>query len=125
MEMLRFERDTASRIGRQYPKKRKIEQSDYIEKGIALKGSAAALTRWLDQGDGAMRDARQNKRGLPVYACVSLAKLLDVPPMEVIAASQTVTAKTEERRALFLPFVQAAKNLHLSMIAGLAINPAQ
>lgn len=40
--------------------------------------------------------------------------------MEVIAASELVMAKTEERRALFLPFVQAAKNLHLSMIAGLA-----
>ena len=88
-----------------------MEQRQYIEKGIEIKGSAAALARWLDQGEGAMRDARQNKRGLPVYACVSLAKLLDVPPMEIIAASELVTAKTEERRALFLPFVQAAAGL--------------
>ena len=67
-----------------------------------------------------MRDARNLKRGLPTYACVSLAKLLDVPPMEVITASELVTAKTEERRALFLPFVQAAKSIHLTTIAGLA-----
>jgi hypothetical protein len=67
-----------------------------------------------------MREAKNGKRGLPVYACVALAKLLEVPPMEIIAASELVTAKTEERRALFLPFVQTARNLHLSMIAGLA-----
>jgi hypothetical protein len=49
-----------------------------------------------------MREAKNGKRGLPVYACVALAKLLEVPPMEIIAASELVTAKTEERRALFL-----------------------
>lgn len=94
-----------------------MEQRDYIDAGIKIKGSAAALARWLDQGEGAMRDARQNKRGLPIYACVSLAKLLDVPPMEIIAASELVTAKTEERRALFLPFLQGVKHAHFSSIA--------
>jgi lambda repressor-like predicted transcriptional regulator len=97
-----------------------MTQTDYITAGIEKRGSLAALARYLDQAEATMRDARNLKRGLPTYACVSLAKLLDVPPMEIIAASELVTAKTEERRALFLPFVQTAKNLHRSMIAGLA-----
>lgn len=36
--------------------------------------------------------------------------------MEIIAASELVTAKTEERRALFLPFIQGVKHAHLSGI---------
>ena len=66
-----------------------------------------------------MRDARNLKRGLPVYACVKLADLFHVTPMEIIAASELVTAKTEERRALFLPFLQAAKHTHPVVVAGL------
>jgi hypothetical protein len=97
-----------------------MDQRDYIEAGIALKGSLAALARCLDQGESPMRSAKNHKCGLPVYACVSLAMLLDVPPMEIIAASEMVTAKTEERRALFRPFVQAAKHPHLIIVGGLA-----
>lgn len=88
-----------------------MEQRDYVKAGIETKGSLAALARHLEQSEGALRNARNHIQGLPVYACVSLAKLLDVPPMEIIAASELVTAKTEERRALFLPFVQAAAGL--------------
>lgn len=83
-----------------------MEQRDYIEKGIAKKGSLAALGRFLDQGESPMRSARNHKCGLPVYACIKLAELIEVPPLEVIAASELVTEKREERRAVFLPFVQ-------------------
>lgn len=97
-----------------------MNQAEYIAAGVEKRGSLAALARYLDQAEAAMRDARNLKRGLPIYACVSLAKLLGVPPMDIIAASELVTAKTEERRALFLPFVQAAKHVHLTIVAGLA-----
>jgi len=97
-----------------------VDQKDYVAAGIAKKGSLAALARYLDQSEGALRNARNHTQGLPVYACVSLAKLLDVPPMEIIAASELVTAKTEERRALFLPFVKGVKHAHFpSVIATL------
>ena len=88
-----------------------MNQSDYIHAGIEQRGSLAALARHLDQAEAAMRDARNMKRGLPTYACVVLAKLLDVQPMEIIAASELVTAKTEERRALFMPFVSPKPKL--------------
>lgn len=93
-----------------------MEQSDYVKAGSEKMGSLAALARHLNQSEGALRNARKHIQGLPVYACVSLAKLLNVPPMEIIAASELVTAKTEERRALFLPFVQGVKHAHFSSI---------
>lgn len=83
-----------------------MEQRDYIEQGIAKKGSLAALGRFLDQGESPMRSARNHKCGLPVYACIKLAELIGATPLEVIAASELVTEKREERRAVFLPFVQ-------------------
>ncbi|MDD3483149.1 hypothetical protein [Azovibrio restrictus] len=82
-----------------------MEQRDYIEEGVKLKGSLAALGRYLDQGESPMRSAKNHKCGLPVYACVKLAQLIKVDPLQVIAASELVTEKKEERKAVWLPFV--------------------
>lgn len=82
-----------------------MEQRDYIEAGAKLKGSLASLARHLDQGETAMREAKAHKRGMPVYACVKLAQLIKVDPLQVIAASELVTEKKEERKAIWLPFV--------------------
>lgn len=96
-----------------------MEQRDYIEQGVAVKGSLAALGRFLDQGESPMRSARNHKCGLPVYACIKLAELIGVTPLEIIAASELVTEKREERRAVFLPFVQQmGRHSHQVVIGG-------
>lgn len=84
---------------------------DYIEMGIKQAGTATALAKLLDQSDSVLRAARRGERGLPTYACISLAKLIKATPLEVIAASELMTEKREDRRAIFLPFVQGAKHL--------------
>lgn len=79
-------------------------------------GGRKQLATILDQNPEALTSAKAHRRGLPAYACISLAKLINVNPLEVIAASELVTEKKEERRAVFLPFVQ-----HLSLAKHLAM----
>lgn len=99
-----------------------MELKDYIDAGIEKmpNQTAVELARFLDQNPNSVRDARSHRRGIPVFACVSLAKLIGVDPLEIIAASELVTEKKEERRAVFLPFVQGvalAKHLAIATFA--------
>lgn len=82
-----------------------MELKDYIEQGIKKRGSLASLGRYLDQAEGTMRGAKSQTRGLPVYACLRLAEYIGADPVQVIAASELVTEKREERREVFQRFL--------------------
>lgn len=97
-----------------------MELKDYIESGIAKCGTAVTLAKFLGQNPNAVRDAKAHRKGLPVYACVKLAELIEVSPMEVIAASELVTEKKEERIAIFRPFIQMARHAHVATLAPMA-----
>jgi hypothetical protein len=86
-----------------------MELKDFIDTGAEKRGSIASLARYLDQGETALRDARKKKRGLPAYACIKLAEYIGVEPIQVIAASELVTEKREERREIFQRFLGGAK----------------
>ncbi len=77
----------------------------YIEQGEEFQGTLRALGEYLGQAATVLSDAKAGKRGLPSIACVKLAQLLGVDPTTVIAASELVTEKKEDRRAFWLPFV--------------------
>ena len=86
-----------------------MELKNYIQAGIEKLGSVIALAKHLDQQDTAITNAKGHRRGLPEYACVMLADLLEVERIEVIAASELVTEKNPERQKVWLPFVLAAE----------------
>lgn len=88
-----------------------MEMRDFIEAGIAKCGTAVELGKVIEQHQNAVRDAKGHRRGLPVYACIRLAHLIEADPLAVIAASELVTEKKEERRAILLPLVNTAKSL--------------
>lgn len=92
-----------------------MELRDYIEAGIKKLGSAVALAKLVELVPSNLSNAKAGQRGLPVYACIRLARLIEVEPMEVIAASELVTEKKEDRKAVFLPFVQVKRFAHLSI----------
>lgn len=98
-----------------------MELRDYIDAAIKVCGTAVELAKHLDQNPTAIRNAKCHQRGLPVFACIQLAQLLEVDPMEVIAASELVTEKNERRKAVFFPFVQMAGFARPWMIAWLAL----
>lgn len=82
----------------------------YIVMGVERQGGVRPLALYLDQSNGAVRDVRRGTRGLPIYACLKLAELIGVTPLEVIAASELVTEKRKERRAVFLPYLKKLVN---------------
>lgn len=97
-----------------------MDLKDQLNRAEKLLGGRQALAEALDLNPDAITAAKANRRGLPVFACVELAKLINVDPMTVISASELVTEKNERRKAVFFPFVQMAGFARLSMIALLA-----
>lgn len=89
-----------------------MELRDYIEAGIKKRETAVSLAEELEQDATALRNAKAHRRGLPVYACIKLANLIGADPLEIIAASELVTEKREDRKAIFRPFVQMGRLAH-------------
>ncbi len=101
-----------------------MELQEYIKRGEAAAGGRPELAKILEQKANAITDAKGHRRGLPVYACIKLAHLINADPMEVIAASELVTETREDRKAVFLPFVQVARHAQHLTIAGIALTTA-
>ncbi len=95
-----------------------MELRDYLEEAERQVGGRVALANELDQNPDAITGAKAHRRGLPVFACIKLAGLLNVDPLEIIAASELVTEKREDRKAVFRPFVQMGRLAH-PMIVGI------
>lgn len=99
-----------------------MEFREYLLLGEKAAGGRPELAKLLEQQPNALTDAKGSRRGLPVYACIKLADLLGIDPMEIIAASELVTEKHEDRIAVFRPFVQAARHaqhLTIAILAGM------
>lgn len=83
-----------------------MDLKGYINKCIAEAGTLAALAKQIGVMREALTASNGGKRSLPGYACVRLAQLIGEDERRVIAASELVTEKNPERRAVWLPFVQ-------------------
>lgn len=73
----------------------------YIEMGEKKAGKQIELAKLLNVRDTALRLAKSGKKGLPDAICIKLADYIEVNPLQVIAASNLVTEKDEERRKIF------------------------
>lgn len=78
-----------------------MEMKKFIELGEAKAGSQIKLAQYLGQYDSGLRAVKAGKKGLPDAVCIKLADYIGVDRLEVIAASNLVTEKDEERRKLF------------------------
>lgn len=74
---------------------------EYLEMGEKKLGKQILLAKYLDTRDSTIRLVKLGKMGLPVHNCIQLAKLIEVDPLKVIAASNLVTEKKEDRRKIF------------------------
>lgn len=84
-----------------------MELKTYIEQAEKLLHTGKAVAEKLGVNAPDLSGAKAGRRGLPGYACVRLAQLIGEDERRVIAASELVTEKNPERRAVWLPFVQA------------------
>jgi hypothetical protein len=76
-----------------------------IEIAAKKEGSIRNLAKVLGVTDSNLTSAKMGRRGLPAMACGKLAEILGIDRWTVIAASELVTEKNEEKRAYFSPFV--------------------
>ena len=103
-----------------------MELRDYIEAGLFKKKTVSELADYLGVAATSIADAKAHRRGLPAVACVKLSDLLNVELKTIIAASELVTERKEEKRAFWLPFVTNARDLgkaaSYALILGIVTN---
>ena len=88
----------------------------YIEHAEKAAGSQKALAEKLDQSAGKLRQAKAGICGLPVAVCYQIAELIGEDERSVVAASELVTEKKPERRAILLPFVRHAASIAFGVV---------
>ena len=93
-----------------------MELKELIERAEKAAGSQKALALRIGQSEGNIRAAKGGARGLPNYACVMIADLIGEERIAVIAASELVTEKKEERRRIWNPFVGRAASIFLGTV---------
>lgn len=100
-----------------------MELKELIERAEKAAGSQKALGLMLNQAPSTLRAAKAGLLGLPTYACVQIAELIGVPEIMVIAASELITEKKPERRAIFAPFVARAASVLIGACVILNMTP--
>lgn len=88
----------------------------YIERAEKAAGGQKALARIVGVTDSNLRGAKAGLRGLPVAACYQIAEMIGEDERVVVAASELLTEKKPERRAVLLPFVGHALSMILTAV---------
>ena len=85
-----------------------MELRDFIKMGTEKVGGTNVLAKILklEKQDTSLTNAKAHRRGLPIYACIILADLIEANRIEVVAASALVTEKNPEKRAVWKQIVE-------------------
>jgi len=78
-----------------------MKMKTYIEMAEKKAGKQAELAKYLNVRYTTIGLVKSGKRGLPEALCIKLADFIEVNPLAVIAASNLITEKDEERRKIF------------------------
>lgn len=103
-----------------------MELRDYIDLAVIKHKTLTALATELGLERAALSLAKAHKRGIPAYAIAKLSEILEIDPKIIMAASELVTERNEEKRGYWLPFVindqQTRKVASYALILGLVTN---
>ena len=88
-----------------------MELKDLLDEAVRKTGTVTALAAALQLTPQQITNARAHRAGIPIASCYLLAALIEHDLHEVIAASELVTEKKPERRAVLLPFVRHAAGI--------------
>lgn len=92
------------------------ELKQFIEIGEKKAGKQIELANILGITDVNIRMAKAGNRGLPDAICFLLADYIDVDAASVIAASNLVTEKNEERRKIFESYLKKSTSAAASLL---------
>ena len=93
-----------------------MQMKKFIEEAERKAGKQTELARILGISDAYIRMVKTGKRGFADDICIKLADYIEADRLEVIAASNLVTEKDEEKRKLFESCFQK-----VASVAGVAI----
>lgn len=88
-----------------------MDMKTFIEIGEKKAGKQIELAKLLNVRDTTIRLAKSGKKGLPDAICIKLADYIEVNPLQVIAASNLVTEKDEERIKIFKSCLNRAASI--------------
>ena len=93
---------------------------DYLEEALSKLGdcSDAEKARQMKFSPQAMSFYRSGERKMDDFACIMVARVLGLDPMEIIAACQEEREKSEERREFWKDF---RKTLGVQVVASLTL----
>lgn len=94
-----------------------MEFRTMLEKGVAIKGSQAALAKAIGESEQNTAGAKAGRRGLKDESCAALADLLGLSFGEVIAARNYALAKSDKERQFWSPFVMGRKAASFTAIS--------
>ncbi len=85
----------------------------FIELGEEKAGSQAKLAEIIDTRYTTLVAVKAGKKSLTTALCIKLARYIEVDELEVIAASNLVIEKNEERRKIFESCFKTARTAAL------------
>ena len=93
--------------------------NEFIEAAEKKAGKKTELAKILKISDGYIRMVKTGRRGFSDDVCIRLADYIGANRLEVIAASNLVTEKDEEKRKIFEScFTTAASVIFLTVAVG-------
>jgi transcriptional regulator with XRE-family HTH domain len=97
-----------------------MEMKKFIEMGEKKAGKQIELARYLNIRPSTLRIVKSGRTSLPVAVCIELARYINVDELEVIAASNLIIEKNEERRKTFESCFKTVKTASIALAIGVA-----
>ncbi|MBX3631198.1 MAG: helix-turn-helix transcriptional regulator [Nitrosomonas sp.] len=104
-----------------------MDMKSYIEMGEKKAGKQAELAKILGISENYIRVTKTGKNGLPDAICFKLAEYIGVDVGSVIAVSNLVTEKKEERRKIYESYLKRTNQvacIGLIVFASLILSPS-
>ncbi len=96
-----------------------MEMKKYIEIGEKKAGKQKDLALILAIKDNHLRNAKSGRSGLPIEVCIKLADYINEDRLKIIAASNLVTEKNEEKRSILKScFKYTSKAASIALLIG-------
>ncbi|SET65015.1 Helix-turn-helix [Nitrosomonas marina] len=96
-----------------------MEMREFIEMGEKKAGTQKQLAEYLDTRYTTLGLVKNGKKSLTTALCIKLARYIEVDELEVIAASNLIIEKDEERRKIFESCLKrSSKAASIAMIIG-------
>lgn len=99
-----------------------MEMREFIEMGERKAGKQVMLAKYLNVKPSTLRIVKSGRTSLTTALCIKLARYIEVDELEVIAASNLIIEKDEERRKIFESCLKKAGKAAGTTAAALVIS---